>query len=174
MATARVRGMGAIAPAAGFEILEQLLAQNATQVGVLPVDWQQLGLAGRQTVFLDQILDPVLDIESNQDTKTIAAPFNQPDLTQQIRGQIAKILGFATIEKVAIDQKFDDMGMDSLMAVELSNYIRTLLGSSVPLDVAFDYPTVESLVAFLTQQGSGAVAYEANGNGNGNAKNGVL
>jgi 8-amino-7-oxononanoate synthase len=50
-------------------------------------------------------------------------------------------------------QSFDEMGLDSLMAVELSNYVRTLLGSSVPLDLAFEYSTVESLVTYLSQQG---------------------
>lgn len=59
------------------------------------------------------------------------------------------------------------------MAVELSNYVRTLFGSAVPLDLALEYPTVASLVDYLFQQGyvNGSVQAANSSNGsNGKSK----
>jgi 8-amino-7-oxononanoate synthase len=175
------RGIGArcfadtarVAPTQGFQILEALLEQNVTQAAVLPIDWTVFGgqLAGRKLPFLEKVLQPgIAEITADHKTHSSA------DLTRQIQAQVAKILGFSTADSVELHQDFDDMGMDSLMAVELSNYVRTLLGSSVPLDLAFDYPTVAALVDYLTQQGyvDGQAFGETNGhhtNGN-NGNNG--
>jgi 8-amino-7-oxononanoate synthase len=170
------RGVGAIAPAQGFQILEELLDESPSprsrvsqrnptssphqvnQIAVLPIDWAVFGTqtTGRKLPFLNEVL---------KKPQTVAeTPVSIPgDLTQHIQTQVAKILGFSTAAKVDLHQNFDDMGMDSLMAVELSNYVRTLLGSSVPLDLAFDYPTVAALVEYLTQQGYGAGQIPHNG-----------
>jgi 8-amino-7-oxononanoate synthase len=137
-------GVQKINPEQGMAILEQLLNQNATQVGVLPMDWRRLKVA--RSAFLEEILgQPVTPTPDRQE--------NPGNLMQQIRAQTAKILGFSSASLVDPQQPFDEMGMDSLMAVELSNYVRTMLGSHVPLDLAFEYSTVESLVNYLSQQG---------------------
>ncbi len=160
------RGLGAIAPTQGFQILEDLLEQNAIQVAVLPIDWVAFGaqIAGRESAFLEEILDQratVVPLPTAEGDESITRLENsvsltanlKPDLMQQVQVQIAKILGFPATERVDLHQKFDEMGLDSLMAVELSNYVRTLLGSAVPLDLAFEYPTIASLVDYLVRQG---------------------
>jgi 8-amino-7-oxononanoate synthase len=172
------RGIGArcfadtarVSPTQGFQVLEELLEQNVTQAAVLPIDWTAFGaqLAGRKIPFLEKVL-PSRSSEITPDKKTSSSA----DLMHQIQTQVAKILGFSTADGVDLHQNFDDMGMDSLMAVELSNYVRTLLGSSVPLDLAFDYPTVAALVAYLSQQGYANGKVEFNGNGT-NGNNGKM
>ena len=181
------RGIGAIAPAQGFQILEDLLDESPSprsrvslrnptssphpvnQMAILPIDWAVFGtqIAGRSLPFLNEVLEKTRAIAKT----SVSIP---ADLTHHIQSQVAKILGFATAAKVDLHQDFYDMGMDSLMAVELSNYIRTLLGSSVPLDLAFDYPTVAALVEYLTQQGYGAGQISHNGiSHNGISRNGT-
>jgi hypothetical protein len=44
------------------------------------------------------------------------------------------------------------MGMDSLMAVELRNRLKTAIGVSLPTTMAFEYPTIESLADFLISE----------------------
>ncbi|MBW4514700.1 MAG: aminotransferase class I/II-fold pyridoxal phosphate-dependent enzyme [Timaviella obliquedivisa GSE-PSE-MK23-08B] len=150
------RGIGSITPSQGFQILENLLEEDATQVAVLPIDWAVFGaqISGRKLAFLNEILKPhkaLLGLEASH--QSLLHLENSADLTEKIQGQVAKILGFSASQQVDLHQKFDDMGMDSLMAVELSNYVRTLLGSAVPLDLAFEYPTIALLVDYLFQQG---------------------
>ncbi len=42
-----------------------------------------------------------------------------------------------------------DMGLDSLLAVELRNMLGTAIGRSLPATLLFDYPTVDTLTDFL-------------------------
>jgi acyl carrier protein len=53
----------------------------------------------------------------------------------------------------AIDPQlgFTDLGMDSLMAVELSNRLRTSLDCPVSAAIAFDYPTIEALADYFDE-----------------------
>jgi hypothetical protein len=47
---------------------------------------------------------------------------------------------------------FFDLGMDSLTSVEFKNRLQNSLGITLPSTVAFDYPTVESLLDYLAQE----------------------
>jgi hypothetical protein len=47
------------------------------------------------------------------------------------------------------DQGFAAFGMDSLGAIELRTHLEQALGCRLPATLAFDYPTVEALVAHL-------------------------
>ncbi len=44
------------------------------------------------------------------------------------------------------------LGMDSLTSLELRNRLQTSLGYSMPLTLAFDYPTVEAFVDYLATE----------------------
>src|SRR5690606_26918556 len=46
-------------------------------------------------------------------------------------------------------QPLNELGLDSLMAVELSNTLIKLLDTSLPATLLFDYPTSEALVNYL-------------------------
>lgn len=54
----------------------------------------------------------------------------------------------------AVDPKgrLMDMGIDSLLAVELRNILRLELGRPLPVTLIFDYPSVETMVTFLLRQ----------------------
>jgi acyl carrier protein len=52
-------------------------------------------------------------------------------------------------EEIDIYQGFTDLGMDSLMAVELKNRLQTSLECSISASLVFDYPTVATLVDYL-------------------------
>jgi hypothetical protein len=45
-----------------------------------------------------------------------------------------------------------DLGVDSLMAVELRNVLGTALKRSLPTTLLFDYPSIEALVDYLAQE----------------------
>ncbi|MFB8005187.1 SDR family NAD(P)-dependent oxidoreductase [Nocardia sp. NPDC056000] len=70
-----------------------------------------------------------------------------------IRTHIAAVLGHSTTDAVDPEQKFMDMGFDSLSAVELRNRLKSVAGSSnLPTTVIFDYPTPAGLAEFLRTQ----------------------
>ena len=54
--------------------------------------------------------------------------------------------------ELKLDQGLTDMGMDSLMAVEISNRLKRSLGCSLPSTLAFEYPTLEALTDYLAME----------------------
>jgi acyl carrier protein len=65
-----------------------------------------------------------------------------------VQSQVALVLGHQT-RAVPRTQGFADLGMDSLAAIELRTRLQQALNCSLPTTLAFDYPTVESLLTFL-------------------------
>ena len=63
-------------------------------------------------------------------------------LVGYLRGQITRVLGLDPAEPFDPLQDLTDIGMDSLMAVELSNRLPRGLGLPLPSTLAFEYPTV--------------------------------
>ena len=65
-----------------------------------------------------------------------------------IRAQVAKVLGISP-QRIALQQKLIDLGLDSLMSIELRNALQLSLGVSVPSTLLFDYSTPEALTSYL-------------------------
>lgn len=67
-----------------------------------------------------------------------------------MRRQTLKVLGVQRAEDFDVNEPLRDLGLDSLMAVELRNLLGTALKRTLPATVTFDYPSVEALVQFLS------------------------
>jgi polyketide synthase 12/myxalamid-type polyketide synthase MxaB len=84
------------------------------------------------------------------------APFNKRRLMLlgYVQEQSCKVLGLDSVEAVGERVPLNELGLDSLMAVELRN----LLGSNLklkralPATLVFDYPTVEAMTNYLAKE----------------------
>jgi acyl carrier protein len=159
------RGLGMIPPQAGMQLMAQMIAQQPVQIGIAPVTWERL----RKTVppqvsFLSELIDGSSD---SKDASVGQVPAGVPWQTQWliadaeerrrllvelIREQIGKILGEHESQTIHRTTGFFELGMDSLAAVELRNYLQNSTGLRLPSTLTFDYPTVDALVSFLTQK----------------------
>jgi acyl carrier protein len=143
----------------GFQVLGELLTQNATQVGVLPINWpqfirqfppdRQLPMLAVVSATTATIVQPKSAFRQKVDLAN--AGDRQVLLLEHLRQQIAKVLNMSSVEAIDPQLGFIDLGMDSLMAVELSNRLRSSLECPVSAAIAFDYPTIESLVDYFDQ-----------------------
>jgi NAD(P)-dependent dehydrogenase (short-subunit alcohol dehydrogenase family) len=154
-------GLGWIQPEQGLAALEQILASNMPQVGVVPVDWAAFGrqFGGGQIPSTIRGLVP---------TSSSAPPTHRVDLAQRVADAPAAERESVFAEYVAEqvmrvlrldgpphrDTGFFDAGMDSLMAIELRNRLcRDLdMPRPLPATVVFDYPSVDALAAFLARE----------------------
>ncbi|KAB8330057.1 type I polyketide synthase [Scytonema tolypothrichoides VB-61278] len=163
---ANAMGLDSIAPELGLQVLKQLL-QVSSQIGVLAVDWSVL----RQQLSVSHQLPPLLfelfgKIKTQAETDVLSA--QQCDIVQQlqaapasdrlalltayIQGEVAKVLKFAPSQLPDPKQNFFDMGMDSLTSVEFKNHLQNDLGRFFPSTLVFNYPNINALVQYLSQQ----------------------
>ncbi|NEO76847.1 type I polyketide synthase [Moorena sp. SIO4G3] len=151
-------GMIAIEPERGMQALDSLLSDSSSQVVVLPINWSKFvkqlpGGHGKKIPFLEALIstEPSLTKKSafREQLESVPVSERQELLTNQIRSLIAKTLGWTDTQKIGMRQPLFDLGLDSLMAVELKNRLESSLETSLSSTLLFDYPTVEALVEYL-------------------------
>ncbi|BAB74378.1 hypothetical protein DSM107007_52650 [Nostoc sp. PCC 7120 = FACHB-418] len=151
------RGIEAIAPADGIQILQHLMTQPLTQIGVVPINWQKFPI---NSPFFENFY-PTNNPETRQTPppKTdLLEKLSQLDkqtgyelLETYLQEQIAKVLGFPPHE-INPQTGFFDLGMDSLTAIEFKNRLQTDLKITLPSTIAFDYPNIQTLAHHLNNQ----------------------
>jgi microcystin synthetase protein McyG len=156
-------GVGTISVEDGLRTLEHVMTRNRNQVVVFPVEWpifiQQFG-KNRVPAWLkymelenQQGAEPSSSIERLELMKklvSVTAGERTDVLLQHLREKVAGVMG-RTASTVNTKKPLSELGMDSLMAVELRNKLSATVGHTLPATVLFDYPTLEALSVYLAQ-----------------------
>jgi polyketide synthase 12/myxalamid-type polyketide synthase MxaB/epothilone polyketide synthase D len=91
-----------------------------------------------------------------------AIPGERSELLEHyVRSTVAQLLQLSTLRCVAPDDRLRDLGIDSLMAVELRDRLCAGLDyRPLPPTLVFDYPTCRGIAGFLERAllGAGGVA----------------
>lgn len=152
------RGIGEIPPAQGIEVLAQLLAapQLPAQVGVVPIRWEQVPQSLRQNPFFQQVQaatsPPALQPPTPTNNLRDRLPKTNPTayLTQYLQTEFAQVLGLNQ-QRPDPNLGFFDMGMDSLMTVELQNRLESAIGHKIATSTFFEHPTIHDLAKYLAE-----------------------
>jgi acyl transferase domain-containing protein/acyl carrier protein len=159
-------GFGTMAVADALDVLGDLLQQDVTQVGVLPAEWSRYVASfasGREPrMFSDLVREDRLRAESVRSTtedsdfhrrlEAATAADRRVLVTTLVTEHVVRVLGFDAGFALGPQQRFFEIGMDSLTAVELKNRLQAVMKRSLPSTLVFDYPTVDSLATYLATQ----------------------
>src|SRR6201999_3755108 len=76
-------------------------------------------------------------------------------LLDLVRSHIATVLGSSTPEAIDPDKAFQELGFDSLTAVEMRNRLKTATGLSLSPTLIFDYQTPNGLAKYMRAELAG-------------------
>ena len=82
----------------------------------------------------------------------LSAAERQAAVTELVRAQAAAVLGYGAAESVPVDRAFQELGVDSLMAVDLRNRLGRAVGLTLPATLIFDHPSVKALTEFVLRR----------------------
>ena len=160
------RGQGAIAPAQGIAAFAYLLAQSqrrqAVQVGVMPIQWPQyLTQAAAASLFYrdfrqanagaQPLVSTAPTVNLRQQLQAADPATRRQHLLDYLRTAVAKVLGLRDPAQIHPQQGLLEMGLDSLMAIELRNQLGRTLAQKLPSTLIFDYPTIDELRHYLLE-----------------------
>ena len=130
---------------------------------MLPVDWPQVAaqfaLGSEPPVLADLIR------ETRSRTPDDQSQASEPEILRQLenapahmrhhllittmRASVGKILGLEASLTVDPERPLNELGLDSLMAIELRNALGLALGQRLPATLLFDHPTMAGLANHL-------------------------
>ena len=142
------RGVRPLTPTLAIEALHFLLASDATQTTVAQVDWARfkpLYEFSSPRPLLAEISTHTKEGSSDQASLRQPVVDSPERLMTHLTEQVAQVMGIAPSPQ----QGFFEMGMDSLMAVELKNRLERSLGLSLSSTLAFNYPNLTALSEHL-------------------------
>ncbi len=163
-----VRGIDTFSPQQGLQILAMLFEHPVTQVGVMPVDWTTFG-----SMFASKRMPPYFSALANlakphapqpqapgaisnllQQLQKASAAQRQKLLLHYVETQAMKVLSMEASQTIHEKQPLTELGLDSLMAVELRNLLGAGLSlpRALPATLVFDYPTTAAMAGYLAKE----------------------
>jgi acyl transferase domain-containing protein/protein-L-isoaspartate O-methyltransferase len=150
------QGLGAIAPDQGLAALSALLGTDAAQLGVMPMRWRRfLGdAAGEPPPFYRHFRQAAPRGADRRSARERLREAQEPlaFLTAHVLEQVAQTLGWESVEGIGVERGFFELGMDSLMSIELRRRLQTTLECELPSTLAFTYPSVQALTEYLARE----------------------
>jgi NAD(P)-dependent dehydrogenase (short-subunit alcohol dehydrogenase family) len=161
-----------IAPGDGLLALEACLRRDITsgrlaraQLAVLAADWSQTASTRSALLSSDLFRELAPSVRTAggpaaartgtaagtlRDRLRDTAPNRRRGaLNEHVRMLTVKVLGLEDPGTLDIHEPLRQLGLDSLMAVELRNLLATAVGRTLPATITFDHPTVSALAEFL-------------------------
>ena len=155
-------GVQSMTTAEGLRSLEMLLAEKKAQVIASSIDWDRYLQAAEAVPPLLRELRARRGADSFQSPSRekprafwlpqleSAAPAQRHDLLLRlIEERVRATLGLGTEQAIDPAQPLQELGLDSLLSIELRNSLGACLERTLPATLLFNYPTLAGLAAFL-------------------------
>ncbi len=158
-------GGSAIKSGDALDILEELMVTNRSDLGVLELDWKALSRflpTAKSPKFSEMEADggdDDSDGDHADDIQRLLAELSPEELVttfkEMLKAEIGEILRMPA-DKIDDTRSVYDMGLDSLMGVELALAIESRFGIRLPVMALSDSPTIARLADKIIAQLRGA------------------
>ncbi len=155
----RRQGLGALEVAAGMSLLKRSLEQPHALSVVMALDpgrlQQSIERSGGEVPALYRGLIRIIPSSGTSASELRARLEALPEEEQldeilaAIKDEIALVLGLSSGREVGANKSLQDLGIDSLMAVELSKRMVAMTNVKLPATLIFDYPTPAAIAGKL-------------------------
>ncbi|MEM9366255.1 MAG: SDR family NAD(P)-dependent oxidoreductase [Planctomycetota bacterium] len=155
------RGMRLIPPDAAIEKLMTLAEEETTCVAVMDIEWDTAmrGVASLPPRFSEVAGDGqrTADHRDQKDTDYLdslaALPSDEAvaSLKHYFASELARLMEW-DVEEISVSQPLADLGMDSLIAMEMKSNLEQRLGIEIPMAALVESPSIESLVSHAERQ----------------------
>ena len=153
-------GVRPIEVSEGLGALGKLMAGQAPQVLAMPVDWNVFVAqfpAGKEPVALAELAAPgprtagARQVPSELLLQLSAAPEAERRALAvgYLQQQVAKVMGLVAGPLPEPDYGLFELGLDSLMAVELKNLLSIAVGKDLPSSLMFQCPNIDSMADYM-------------------------
>ncbi|AEI67808.1 type I polyketide synthase [Corallococcus macrosporus] len=161
--SAEASDAASLAPEVALQVLEQLLEQGAVQMGVVPFSVSSLESGpspGHGPLFSELMLREQARSAGASRLQELVDELKRADgerrrvlLTRYVQSRLGPLLGFAPDHEVLQKKiSLNEMGLDSLRAVELKNRIGRELGVDLLMARFIDGTTLDGIVDALSNQ----------------------
>jgi NAD(P)-dependent dehydrogenase (short-subunit alcohol dehydrogenase family)/acyl carrier protein len=153
-------GLRAFSPDKGIELLEQAISSGRPEVAALEIDWRAF-LAHVQpqggAAFFEEVLPRASEDGSSGGTadelksrlETTPAESRLSVIKQYVRARIVDVLRLDSEFVLREDQPLAELGLDSLMALEIKNGLQKESGVPLTPNFFFEYPTLDLAATYL-------------------------
>ncbi|MEV4881531.1 SDR family NAD(P)-dependent oxidoreductase [Streptomyces cyaneofuscatus] len=155
-------GFRALAPQEGLGLLDAALATDAAALVALPVEASVMRSGGR----VPAVLRGLVGVRNRRGTAATEAAGGRLEgqlagltateryklVLQLVRTEVAAVLGHADPGAIDADRAFQELGFDSMTAVELRNRIAEQTGIRLAATMAFDHPSPAALTAHVLER----------------------
>ena len=164
-------GVGWMTPKQGLQALDRVVGQDVATSFVAPVDWQAFAsLVPSPPPLIDDLLSSVKNQPAEESSSQGAlvvelrrtpASEREAVLRRFLQGEFQSVLQSPAPPEPTVG--FFDLGLDSLMAVEVRNRLNRALYGEYELSntVVFDHPNIESLARHLAGELGGVGELDA-------------
>jgi acyl transferase domain-containing protein/acyl carrier protein len=147
-------GLGVLSSSQGLELFDAACATDRPLIAPVRTSVTRSG-----TSLVDRLM-PSARQESQRRTgrplterlDEMSAGSRRTALLELVRGEVATVLGAAAQQQIRAGTPFQDLGFDSLKALELRNRLSAAIERRLPATLIFDHPTPADLATFLERQ----------------------